>query len=245
MLALSLACLLLAGCPAIAADAPPDQQVWNFVDPGLFSPSVFDPFSIQPAANISHPGRSSLVARVPTPCTGTCLRRSLFCISIGLSISHLTNTYKIQEVPGSCGEEAICCDNGSCAGAGDTCCSTGICSNDAVCCDNGHCAAPGETCCSIGVCGVGAGCCVDISCVGDSSACCSDGSHCPAGYGCFEYVGSNSIFCSPTGGGSAPATSTTPPEPTTSSLSEPTTSSLSEPTSIVPGPPSLYYTTYQ
>jgi hypothetical protein len=164
--------------------------------------------------------------------------------SIYLSISLLANTFKIQDYPGSC-NGALCCDNGSCAGTGQVCCGDGVC-NGVTCCDNGHCASASQTCCSIGVCDAGSGCCEGKSCVGDSDTCCDDGSHCPAGYGCFSYENSNQIFCSPTGGGTAPATSTPPAEPAPSTPpAEPATTPPSEPTSIAVASSSVYYYTYE
>jgi hypothetical protein len=161
--------------------------------------------------------------RASGPCYGMCART----LMLYLSARHLTNASKIQEEEGSCGADAVCCDNGSCAGTGQICCAGGIC-------DAGY------------------GCCQGISCVLQTRTCCDTGGSCPPGNGCFSYNNSPQIFCSPTGGGSPPATSTITPESTTSSVIEPTsavpTSAVTTsavPTSAALGASSEYYSTYQ
>ena len=130
--------------------------------------------------------------------------------SIYLSISHLANTSKIQDQGYSC-NGALCCDNGSCAGTGQICCGNGIC-------DAGY------------------GCCENIGCVLLADTCCDTGGSCPAGQGCFSYDNSPQIFCSPTGGGTKPATSTVKPESTPSSANHPKS---------VVSASSVYYYTYE
>jgi hypothetical protein len=133
------------------------------------------------------------------------------CLPVDLcSISHLAKTSKLQDPGYSC-NGALCCDNGSCAGTGQVCCGIGICDAGYGCCDN-HCVLLTDTCCD-------------------------GGSYCPAGQGCFSYDNSNQIFCSPTGGGTGPATSTVKPESTPSSVNHPTT--------VVPASSSVYYYTYE
>jgi hypothetical protein len=131
--------------------------------------------------------------------------------SIYLAISHLANTSKIQDPGYSC--------------------------NGAACCDNGSCAGTDQTCCGDGICDAGYGCCENKGCVLLADTCCDDGGYCPAGQGCFSYDNSPQIFCSPTGGGTHPATSTVKPESTTSSINQQT--------SVVHASSSVYYYTYE
>ncbi|KAE9377473.1 hypothetical protein N431DRAFT_163245 [Stipitochalara longipes BDJ] len=112
--------------------------------------------------------------------------------------------------------------------------------NGALCCDNGSCAGSGQICCGRGICDAGYECCEDIGCIVNGATCCRDGGSCPAGQGCFIYNDSNQIFCSPTGGGTEPATSTVPPQSTTSFLNQPTSA-----TTAVLGSSSVYYYTYE
>ncbi|KAN0107874.1 hypothetical protein V8E51_007616 [Hyaloscypha variabilis] len=138
---------------------------------------------------------------------------------------------------------AYCCPGGSCAGTDQTCCGSGICKGAAVCCDNGSCAGTGQVCCGSGICDVGHGCCEGITCVSYSDTCCVDGSSCPGGYGCFSNDNSNRIFCSPTGAGTKPATSTGTFESTTSVVNVPTSPPTTAP--AVVGSSSVYYYTYE
>jgi hypothetical protein len=147
------------------------------------------------------------IERGQGPCYGISSCGSLFY----LSISHLANTSKILDEGYSC-NGALCCDNGSCAGTGQICCGDGICDAGYECCEN-------------------------IGCVLLADTCCDTGGSCPPGQGCFSYDNSPQIFCSPTGGGSQPATSTVKPESTSSSVNHAT--------SVVPASSSVYYYTYE